>query len=108
MAAIDRYVARTGRRVSFEYALMSGINDSDEVALELAALLRGRLCHVNLIPLNPVAVLPYARPTSERIEKFAQLAASTGIPVTVRYSRGVDISAACGQLATEHQASRDS
>jgi 23S rRNA (adenine2503-C2)-methyltransferase len=108
MAAIDRYIARTGRRVSFEYALMSGINDSDEVALELAALLRGRLCHVNLIPLNPVAVLPYARPTSERIEKFAQLAASTGIPVTVRYSRGVDISAACGQLATEHQASRDS
>jgi 23S rRNA (adenine2503-C2)-methyltransferase len=103
MAAIDRYIARTGRRVSFEYALMSGVNDGDEIALELAELLAGRLCHVNLIPLNPVAVLPYERPTPERIERFAQLAASTGMPVTVRYSRGVDITAACGQLATEHQ-----
>lgn len=103
MAAVDRYTAKTHRRVSFEYALMSGINDSDEIALELARLLKGRLCHVNLIPLNPVEVLPYERPTPERIERFAELAASTGIPVTVRYSRGVDISAACGQLATEHQ-----
>ena len=103
MAAVDRYTAKTRRRVSFEYALMSGINDSDEIARELAELLRGLLCHVNVIPLNPVDVLPYERPTPERIERFAQLAASSGIPVTVRYSRGVDISAACGQLATEHQ-----
>jgi 23S rRNA (adenine2503-C2)-methyltransferase len=82
---------------------MSGINDSGEIALELARLLKGRLCHVNVIPLNPVQVLPYERPTPERIDRFAQLAAVTGIPVTVRYSRGVDISAACGQLATDHQ-----
>jgi 23S rRNA (adenine2503-C2)-methyltransferase len=103
MAAVDRYTAKTHRRVSFEYAPMSGINDSDEIALELARLHKGRLCHVNVIPLNPVQVLPYERPTPERIDRFAQLAAVTGIPVTVRYSRGVDISAACGQLATDHQ-----
>jgi len=104
MAAVDRYTARTGRRVSFEYALMAGINDSDDIADDLAALLRGRLCHVNVIPLNPVSVLPYERPTAERIERFAMRAGATGIPVTVRYSRGVDISAACGQLRVEHQA----
>jgi len=103
MAAVDRYTAATGRRVSFEYALMSGINDSDDVADELARLIRGRLCHVNIIPLNPVSVLPYERPTEERIERFAERTGATGIPVTVRYSRGVDISAACGQLRVEHQ-----
>ena len=103
MAAVDHYTAKTDRRVSFEYALMGGINDSDEIALELARLLKGRLCHVNVIPFNPVEVLPFERPTPERIERFAQLAAVAGIPATVRYSRGVDISAACGQLATDHQ-----
>jgi 23S rRNA (adenine2503-C2)-methyltransferase len=103
MEALDRYTDKTGRRVSFEYALMSGINDSDEIADEFARLIRGRLCHVNLIPLNPVSVLPYERPTPERIERFASRVAVSGIPVTVRYSRGVDISAACGQLRVEHQ-----
>lgn len=105
MASIDRYIAKTGRRVSFEYALMSGINDGDDVAQELGRLLRRRLCHLNIIPLNPVAVLPYERPTSERIERFASIVESYGVPVTVRYSRGVDISAACGQLATEGKTS---
>jgi len=103
MAALDRYTGRTGRRISFEYALMSGINDSDDIADEFARLIRGRLCHVNIIPLNPVSVLPYERPTEERIERFAERVGATGIPVTVRYSRGVDISAACGQLRVEHQ-----
>lgn len=103
MESLDRYTDKTGRRISFEYALMSGINDSDEVADELARLIRGRLCHVNLIPLNPVTVLPYERPTAERIDRFAERVAASGIPVTVRYSRGVDISAACGQLRVEHQ-----
>ena len=103
MAAVDRNIAKTGRRVSFEYALMSGINDGDDVAEELGRLLRRRLCHLNIIPLNPVAVLPYERPTPERIERFASIVGSYGVPVTVRYSRGVDISAACGQLRVEHQ-----
>jgi 23S rRNA (adenine2503-C2)-methyltransferase len=98
MAACRRYVERTGRRVSFEYALMRGINDSDGTARELADLLRGMLCHVNVIPLNPVDVLPYERPDPAGIERFAATLRGAGIPTTVRYSRGLEIDAACGQL----------
>jgi 23S rRNA (adenine2503-C2)-methyltransferase len=98
MAAVDRYIAKTGRRVSFEYALMRGINDSEKTAYDLATLLRGRLCHVNIIPLNPVDMLPYERPDPEGIERFANAVRTAGIPTTVRYSRGLDIDAACGQL----------
>jgi 23S rRNA (adenine2503-C2)-methyltransferase len=103
LAACDRYIASTGRRVSFEYALMAGVNDGDDVARELAALLRGRLCHVNLIPLNPVDVLPYERPDPASIDRFAAILDGAGIPTTVRYSRGVEIAAACGQLRAEHE-----
>jgi 23S rRNA (adenine2503-C2)-methyltransferase len=106
MDAVDRYVAKTGRRVSFEYALMRGINDSDETAHKLAALLRGRLCHVNIIPLNPVDVLPYERPDLAGIERFASVLRGSGIPTTVRYSRGLDIDAACGQLRAKEEAVR--
>jgi 23S rRNA (adenine2503-C2)-methyltransferase len=102
MASVKRYIAKTGRRVSFEYALMKGINDDDATARELATLLRGTLCHVNAIPLNPVDVLPYERPAPEDIERFASVLQAAGIPTTVRYSRGVDIAAACGQLRAEH------
>jgi 23S rRNA (adenine2503-C2)-methyltransferase len=102
MTSVKRYIAKTGRRVSFEYALMKGINDDDSIARELAGLLRGTLCHVNLIPLNPVDVLPYERPAREDIERFAATLQEAGIPTTVRYSRGVDIGAACGQLRAEH------
>jgi 23S rRNA (adenine2503-C2)-methyltransferase len=104
MASIDRYIARTGRRVSFEYALMRGINDSERTAIELAALVRNRLCHVNIIPLNPVDVLPYERPDPEGIDRFADILRAAGIPTTVRYSRGLDIDAACGQLRAKHVA----
>ncbi len=103
MAACDRYIAKTGRRVSFEYALMRGINDSDEIARELAELLRGRLCHVNIIPLNPVDVLPYERPDPAGIERFAETLRAAGIPATVRYSRGLEIDAACGQLRARQE-----
>jgi 23S rRNA (adenine2503-C2)-methyltransferase len=106
MEAIDRYTEKTGRRVSFEYALMRGINDSDETARELATLLRGRLCHVNIIPLNPVDVLPYERPDPAGIERFAEILRAAGIPATVRYSRGLDIDAACGQLRAKEEAAR--
>ena len=106
MASVDGYIKETGRRVSFEYALMRGINDSDEVAHELAALLRGRLCHVNIIPLNPVDVLPYERPDPEGIERFAGILRAASIPATVRYSRGLDIDAACGQLRAKEEAIR--
>ena len=98
MAACSRYIERTGRRVSFEYALMRGINDADATARELAVLLRGELCHVNIIPLNPVDVLPYERPDAVGIERFAGILREAGIPTTVRYSRGLEIDAACGQL----------
>jgi len=98
IAAVDRYIAKTSRRVSFEYALMGGINDGDETARELAQLLRGRLCHVNLIPYNPVDLLEFTRPSPERIERFASILRDAGVPTTVRYSRGVEIAAACGQL----------
>ena len=104
MAACDRYVAKTGRRISFEYALMAGINDGDDVAQDLGELLRGRLCHVNVIPLNPVDVLPYERPDPAGIERFAGIVRAADIPTTVRYSRGVAIAAACGQLRAEQSA----
>lgn len=102
MAACDRYIAATGRRVSFEYALMSGINDADHIAHELGRLLRGRLCHVNIIPFNPVDVLRFERPTTSGIEHFADILRGEGIPTTVRYSRGIEIDAACGQLRAKH------
>jgi 23S rRNA (adenine2503-C2)-methyltransferase len=103
LAACDRYIAATGRRISFEYALMSGINDSDEIAHELGQLLRGRLCHVNVIPFNPVDVLKFERPTKAGIDRFAETLRAEGIPTTVRYSRGLEIAAACGQLRADHE-----
>jgi 23S rRNA (adenine2503-C2)-methyltransferase len=103
MAACDRYIAKTGRRISFEYALMNGVNSSDEIARELGQLLKGRLCHVNVIPFNPVEMLEFERPDPEGIERFAEVLRATGIPTTVRYSRGVEIAAACGQLRAQHQ-----
>jgi 23S rRNA (adenine2503-C2)-methyltransferase len=105
IASIDRYTEKTGRRVSFEYALMGGINDDDDTARELATLLRGRLCHVNLIPYNPVELLDFTRPSAERIDSFASILTAAGVPTTVRYSRGVEIAAACGQLRAKHTAS---
>jgi len=107
MEACDRYIEKTGRRISFEYALMKGINSSDEIARELGQLLKGRLCHVNVIPFNPVDVLEFERPDHESIDRFASLVAESGnIPVTVRYSRGVEIAAACGQLRAKHERER--
>ena len=102
--ACRRYVDTTGRRVSFEYCLIKDVNDSDETARELAQLLRGLLCHVNIIPLNPTPAEPsYERPSEARIHRFAQIVDIAGIPTSVRYSRGVDIAAACGQLRIEHE-----
>ena len=105
IATCREYTDRTGRRISFEYALMAGINDSDEVAIELARLLResGVLCHVNVIPFNPVEILAFERPTTAGIDRFANILTAHGIGTTVRYSRGLDIKAACGQLRAEHE-----
>jgi len=98
MAAVKDYVARTHRRVTFEYALMSGINDTPALARQLANLLRGVLCHVNLIPLNPVAESPYQPSAPESATVFQRILEANGIPATVRLRRGIDIDAGCGQL----------
>ncbi len=98
MAAVRDYIGRTRRRVTFEYALMKGINDLPVHARELAALLKGLLCHVNLIPLNPVAGSPYQPSTNEAAAQFQQILEARGIAATVRLRRGLDIDAGCGQL----------
>ena len=103
IAACHRYIERTGRRITFEYALIKDVNDDDATATELAALLTGLLCHVNVIPLNPTPAAPFERPSPERIARFARILDEHGIPTTVRYSRGVDIAAACGQLRAEEE-----
>lgn len=98
MAACRHYVERTGKRISFEYALMDGVNDSLEQARQLAGLLEGLLCHVNLIPLNPVADSPYQPSPKERVLAFEAELRRLGIPTTLRVRRGIDIQAGCGQL----------
>jgi 23S rRNA (adenine2503-C2)-methyltransferase len=105
LAACRRYVARTGRRVTFEYVLIEDVNDDERTAAELARRLRGLLCHVNLIPYNPTPAAPlFRRPGPERIERFRAVLERYGIPATVRYSRGVEIAAACGQLRAQEEA----
>jgi len=103
MAACARYVERTHRKVFFEYVMLAGINDSDVCARELAALMRGHLYHVNLIPYNATPDAPYAGSAEERIWSFAGILDEAGVPVTVRHNMGRDIAAACGQLRSETQ-----
>ncbi|MFO7633662.1 MAG: 23S rRNA (adenine(2503)-C(2))-methyltransferase RlmN [Caldilinea sp.] len=98
LASVRRYVAKTNRRVTFEYALMAGINDSPELAQEMAEKLQGILCHVNLIPLNPIPDSPFQPSSDEDTERFAQILRDAGIPATVRLRRGIEINAGCGQL----------
>jgi 23S rRNA (adenine2503-C2)-methyltransferase len=96
--AAEYYIARTGRRVSYEYTLMAGVNDSDDLADELAQLLRGRLCHVNLIPMNPSEDQTLHAPSAQRALAFESRLRDSGIAATIRVNRGRDILAACGQL----------
>jgi 23S rRNA (adenine2503-C2)-methyltransferase len=92
----------TGRRVSYEYTMIGGVNDTDVDAQALAELLRGDLAHVNLIPMNPVAHTPWTASPMPVIEAFAARIRAAGIPVSIRRNRGQEIGAACGQLAAEH------
>ncbi|MEZ4712371.1 MAG: 23S rRNA (adenine(2503)-C(2))-methyltransferase RlmN [Caldilineaceae bacterium] len=98
LAAVQRYIAKTNRRVTFEYALMAGINDSQPLARELAAKLRGLHCHVNVIPLNPVPDSPYQPTSDAETQHFVQTLNENGVPATVRVRRGIEINAGCGQL----------
>ena len=98
LEACRAYVNKTGRRISFEYALISGVNDSDENAAELASRLRGMLCHVNLIPVNRVKEREYVRSDQNRIQSFCRVLEQHHINATVRRTLGSDINASCGQL----------
>ncbi len=100
LTACRLYISKTNRRISFEYAMIAGVNDSDECAKCLAEKLRGMLCHVNLIPANGIDFAPgnYKKSGMERIKKFVNILEKYGINVTIRRTLGADINASCGQL----------
>ncbi|HWV55982.1 MAG TPA: 23S rRNA (adenine(2503)-C(2))-methyltransferase RlmN [Longimicrobiales bacterium] len=102
MAALQDFVAAGGRRITFEYVLLDGVNDSLPLAAELAALARSVRAHVNLIPYNPVPGAGFRPPAANRTKAFAAAVREHGVEVTVRTPRGRDIAAACGQLRAEH------
>lgn len=101
MDACRDYIEKTGRRLTFEYALINDVNDSIIYARELANLLHGMLCHVNIIPLNPTKKFSGRATTMQRAEEFQMELENRGIPCTIRTRRGIDIQAGCGQLASE-------
>ena len=102
MPAIRDYIAATHRRVTFEYALMDNLNDSEALADQLAELLGDLLGHVNLIPLNPTPNSPWSGSPDERVYAFRDRLEAAGISTTVRLRRGIDIAAGCGQLHNAH------
>ena len=108
IAACRGYIEATGRRLTFEYVLIDGVNDGVGEARALGRLLARLRCHVNLIPLNPVAGIPYRRPSIHRVRGFAAAVRNAGIAVTVRIERGGEIEAACGQLRLAAGAGRPS
>lgn len=103
MAACRQYFETTGRRISFEYAMIRGVNDTPEIAEELVALLRGLAAHVNLIPLNDVAESPLKPSTRAAVEAFQHILEGHGITATVRRTLGSDIDASCGQLRRKYE-----
>ncbi|MSQ26281.1 MAG: 23S rRNA (adenine(2503)-C(2))-methyltransferase RlmN [Dehalococcoidia bacterium] len=103
MDACREYVAATNRRVTFEYCLLDGVNDGTAEAEELAALLQGLLCHVNLIPYNAVGGTGFRAPSAQRVKDFYGVLSQAGLRVTQRVQRGADVDAACGQLRRAEQ-----
>lgn len=101
VAAAREHARATGRRVTYELTMISGVNDTDADADALAELLRGDLAHVNLIPMNPVAHTPWTGSPLPAVERFADRVRAAGLAVTIRFNRGTEIGAACGQLAAE-------
>ena len=98
LGACKKYQSITGRRISFEYAIIKGVNDTDVHASELALLLKGILCHINVIPVNNVEENSFEKPDMKRIKSFIQTIEKHGITATVRRKLGSDINASCGQL----------
>lgn len=103
LSAADEFFEQTGRRVTYEYVVLGGRNDSVDLARELAGLLRGRNAHVNLIPMNTVSELPFHDPAAERLRAFVEVLDQSGVTATVRKRKGADIDAACGQLRLQHE-----
>lgn len=101
------YFEKTGRRVTFEYALISGVNDSDDIARELALRLKGLNCHVNLIPVNSVEGTGYTKSDIKRQQSFVNILAEKRIAATVRRTLGSDINASCGQLRRNYKSKED-
>jgi len=101
LEAMQFFAAKTKRDITYEYTMLAGINDAKEHAQELAVLLRGQPCTVNLIPYNPVPGIHLQRPEREAIEEFRNILDAARIPTTWRYTKGKDIAAACGQLALQ-------
>ena len=104
--ACQYYINKTNRRITFEWALIAGKNDDEKTARELAGLLKGLLCHVNVIPLNPTGQDEYAPSTKNQTYVFKNILEEQGIPCTIRLRRGIDIQAGCGQLAVKHQSKK--
>ena len=104
--AIRYYIDKTGRRVSFEYSMIDGVNDSDSSAHELGKLIKGMLCHVNLIPVNTVKGSDYRRSNKDRLISFTNILEEYGITATTRRTLGSDIDASCGQLKGKYQERR--
>lgn len=100
-ACVD-YAEHTKRRITFEYALIQGVNDSDVCARELGEKLHGMLCHVNLIPMNPVKERNFTKSSAAQVQRFAQLVQHSGVETTIRRRLGSDIDAACGQLRRKY------
>ncbi len=103
LSAADDYFESTGRRVTYEYVLLSGLNDLPEQAHELGRLLKHRNAHVNLIPMNNVETLPFVEPTAPRTHQFVSVLDQYGVVATVRKRKGADIDAACGQLRLKRE-----
>jgi 23S rRNA (adenine2503-C2)-methyltransferase len=103
IAALDRFEEAGGRRITFEYVMIDGVNDELEHARELAGLIGRFQSHVNLIPFNPIPGTDWRPSPAERLRAFADVLASHDVPATVRSPRGRDIAAACGQLRAEHE-----
>ncbi|MGD0879739.1 MAG: 23S rRNA (adenine(2503)-C(2))-methyltransferase RlmN [Anaerolineales bacterium] len=101
LLACREYISSTGRRVTFEWALINEVNDTPEQAILLAKKLKGMLCHVNAIPLNPTMGYSGKATSHTRAEKFKQILEEHGITCTIRLRRGIDIQAGCGQLASQ-------
>ena len=101
------YFEKTGRRVTFEYSLVGGVNDTDEDARELSRLIHGMNCHVNLIPVNPIKERDYVQSNAAVIAAFKNKLEKNGINVTIRREMGRDIDGACGQLRKRYITSKE-